>query len=87
MTTSDQWHVPLSDCDRVLGECFAELKAIGLSQNDIPLVVKLVENPNYDWLPGFEQYSWRSPPTYTSFAFFCFIFLFLRWPVVSVYTF
>ena len=57
MTTSDQWHVPLSDCDRVLGECFAELKAIGLSQNDIPLVVKLVENPNYDWLPGFDIFN------------------------------
>lgn len=54
---SATWHVPLSDGGRTLGECFTELKAIGLSQDDIPLVVKLVENPNYDWLPGFDIFN------------------------------
>lgn len=57
MTTSEQWHVPLSDGNRSLGQCFTELKAIGLSQDDIPLMVKLVGNPNYDWLPGFDIFN------------------------------
>lgn len=51
------WHIRLSDDDKILGECFDHLKSFGLSQDDVPLVVKLVENPKYDWLPGFDIFN------------------------------
>ncbi len=51
------WHIPLSKNHKILGECFDELKTFGLEQDDIPLIVKLVENPSYDWLPGFDIFN------------------------------
>lgn len=48
------WHVPLAHGPRILGEAYAELKEFGLKQEDIPLLVKLLENPEFDYLPGFD---------------------------------
>jgi hypothetical protein len=48
------WHVPLAQGQRILGEAYAELREFGLKQDDIPLLVKLLENPDYDYLPGFD---------------------------------
>ncbi|OES24169.1 hypothetical protein [Alteromonas macleodii] len=59
-TITTNWHVPLSDGNRILGECFDELKAFGLTQDDIPLIVKMVENPNYDYLPFVNIFSGRT---------------------------
>ncbi len=42
------WFVPLSCADRTLRECSTSLKAIGLKQNDIPYIVRFVENPQFD---------------------------------------
>ncbi len=39
----------------MLGEALAELAAIGLKQSDIPFIVKLVENPAYDF-PGIQMF-------------------------------
>ncbi|WP_353669646.1 hypothetical protein [Marinomonas sp. THO17] len=50
----DKWHVPLWEGQRLLGVEFDHLNSFGLNQDDIPLIVKLVENPNYDYLPGFD---------------------------------
>jgi hypothetical protein len=47
--------MPLSAGQRVLGDALAELKAFGLKQSDIPFIVKLVENPAYDF-PGIELF-------------------------------
>ena len=42
------WFVPLSCSDRTLRETRDSLNAIGLEQRDIPLLVRLVENPEFD---------------------------------------
>jgi hypothetical protein len=47
------WFVPLSRRDVTLGAAARGLAAIGIAQDDVPFVVKLVENPRYD-LPGFD---------------------------------
>ncbi len=47
------WHNPLSRGDLTLGEVADTLKAIAASQDDIPLIIQLVENPKYD-VPGFD---------------------------------
>jgi len=49
------WFMPLSAGQRMLGEALAELAAIGLKQSDIPFIVRLVENPAYDF-PGIELF-------------------------------
>ena len=42
------WFVPLSCADRTLRETSASLRAIGLQQDDIPYMVRVVENPQFD---------------------------------------
>jgi len=49
----EQWHVPLSAGGQLLGAAYDGLRAIGLQQDQIPLMVQLVENPRFD-LPGFD---------------------------------
>lgn len=49
------WFMPLSAGQRLLGDALGELKAIGLKQSDIPFIVRLVENPAYDF-PGIELF-------------------------------
>lgn len=46
------WHLPLSRADVSLGEALADLKAVGAAPEEIPLVVKLAENPRYDLFHG-----------------------------------
>lgn len=46
-----QWHIPLSRDDCSLEDGLNSLKALGAPQEEIPLIVKLLENPHYS-LPG-----------------------------------
>lgn len=52
-----KWFLPLSQSDLSLGEAKDEMNKIALDQEDIPLLVKLVENPDYDFLPGVDIFS------------------------------
>lgn len=47
-----QWHIPLSARAVRVREALSSLKALGAPQEDIPLIVKLLENPDYR-IPGF----------------------------------
>jgi hypothetical protein len=47
------WRIGLERSDLSLREAFDALRSIGLAQAEVPLMVKLVENPAYD-LPGFD---------------------------------
>jgi len=47
----DAWHVPLSQGDLTLRAGLASLTAVGARQQEIPLMVRLLENPKYS-LPG-----------------------------------
>ncbi len=47
------WHLPLSREDVTMGAALADLKRVGAAPDEIPLVVRLVENPRYD-IPGFD---------------------------------
>jgi hypothetical protein len=51
----EQWHVPVSEEAQLLGQAYDGLRAIGLQQDQIPLMVQLVENPRFD-LPGFDLF-------------------------------
>jgi hypothetical protein len=51
-----EWHVPLSRADVPLDQAYGSLRAIGLNQREVPLIVQIVENPRYD-LPGIEIFS------------------------------
>jgi hypothetical protein len=51
-----KWHVPLSCAELALDEAYRSLKAFGMQQRDVPLIVQLVENPRFD-LPGVEIFS------------------------------
>lgn len=48
-----RWRIGLDRDDLTLRQAYAALRAIGLEQKDVPLMVQLVENPKYD-LPGFD---------------------------------
>ena len=45
------WHVPLSRGDLTLRQGLESLAAVGARQQEIPLIVRLMENPKYS-LPG-----------------------------------
>ena len=50
MTYSD-WHIPLSLGELTLRQGLGSLRAIGTRQQEIPLIVRLLENQKYH-LPG-----------------------------------
>ena len=50
MTYAD-WHIPLSRSELTLREGLDSLAAVGARQQEIPLIVRLLENPKYR-LPG-----------------------------------
>ena len=45
------WHIPWGEDQHTLRECLSNLSQLGALQQDIPLMVKLVENPKYQ-IPG-----------------------------------
>jgi hypothetical protein len=51
----EQWHIPLSQEGRLLGEAYEDLRAVGLRQEQVPFVVQMVENPRFD-LPGVDLF-------------------------------
>lgn len=53
-----EWHIPLSEGDATLREALANLQSLGAGQAEIPLMVKLVENPEFD-LPGGDLFHGR----------------------------
>lgn len=46
-----EWHIPWNDDQHTLRACLDNLARLGAPQEDIPLMVKLVENPKYR-IPG-----------------------------------
>ena len=49
--TWDEWHIPLSRGDLTLRAALDSLAVVGARQQEIPLIVRLLENPKYS-LPG-----------------------------------
>lgn len=47
-----EWLVPVCQGDVLVKDALRSLKALGAPQEEIPLIVKLLENPDYQ-LPGF----------------------------------
>jgi hypothetical protein len=47
-----EWHVPLSRNDMTLRAAAAELACVGAAPDDIPLMVRLAENPRYNLFHG-----------------------------------
>lgn len=45
------WHIPISENRLTLGEAHDSLKQVGAQKEDIPLIVKLIENPKLS-IPG-----------------------------------
>tara|TARA_R100000808_G_scaffold25062_1_gene61126 strand:+ start:8416 stop:8961 length:546 start_codon:yes stop_codon:yes gene_type:complete len=45
---AEEWHIPLSQSEKTLKECLSSMEPIALEQSDIPLIIKLIENPKYD---------------------------------------
>jgi len=59
MEVSDKvrnWVVPLSRGDLTLRQAYAELRPFALKAEDVPFLVRLVENPEYD-IPGIEIFN------------------------------
>lgn len=50
------WVVPLSKSDVTLRDAYAELDAFSVKAQDVPFLVRVVENPDYDF-PGIEVFS------------------------------
>jgi hypothetical protein len=50
--TYADWHVPLSRNDMTLRAAAAELACVGAAPDDIPLMVRLAENPRYNLFHG-----------------------------------
>ena len=48
MDTAETWHVSISSKRKVLGSALKEMEAFKLEQSDIPLIIRLVENPKYE---------------------------------------
>lgn len=46
------WHIPLSDSAMTLREAAALLARVGAMPDDIPLMVRLAENPKFDLFTG-----------------------------------
>ena len=46
------WHIPLSRRGMTLGEAAADLARVGAGPEDIPLMVRLAENPRYNLFHG-----------------------------------
>lgn len=46
------WHIPLSHRDMTLAEAAADLARVGAAPEDIPLMVRLAENPRYNLFHG-----------------------------------
>jgi hypothetical protein len=57
LTQAPSWkefHNPLNRGDLTLGEALDALKAFAFPQDKIPMFVRLIENPNWDWLPFYD---------------------------------
>jgi hypothetical protein len=50
--TYRDWHIPLSRRNMTLGDAAADLGTVGASPEDIPLMVRLAENPSYNLFHG-----------------------------------
>ncbi|MBL1276831.1 MAG: hypothetical protein COB30_012175 [Ectothiorhodospiraceae bacterium] len=47
-----QWHLPVAHDQMCLSEAIDSMQRVGAGQQEIPLMIQLVENPNYR-IPGF----------------------------------
>ena len=46
-SVAEEWHIPLAE-DTTLREAMKEMEPFALAQDDVPLIIKLLENPKYD---------------------------------------
>ena len=44
---AEEWHHPLSKGDMLLGRVLSGMRDFKLAQEDVPLIIRLTENPNY----------------------------------------
>ena len=44
---AEEWHHPLSKGNMLLGRVLSGMRDFKLAQEDVPLIIKLTENPNY----------------------------------------
>lgn len=51
---AEDWHVPISEGGKTLKEVLREMLPFKLEPNDVPLIIKLIENPKYrlGFFPG-----------------------------------
>jgi hypothetical protein len=57
LTQAPSWkefHNPLNRGDLTLGEALDALSPFAFSQDKIPMLVRLIENPEWDWLPFYD---------------------------------
>jgi hypothetical protein len=57
LTQAPSWkefHNPLNRGDLTLGEALGGLKPFAFPQDKIPMFVRLIENPEWDWLPFYD---------------------------------
>lgn len=58
MSTAEKvrhWCIPLSRGGETLGEAYAGLSTFGLKPDDIPFLIRLIENPEFDF-PGLDVF-------------------------------
>ena len=45
---SEQWHIPIAERDITLREALESMDSWKLEPDDVPLIIRLIENPKYD---------------------------------------
>ena len=45
---AEEWHIPIRKGQITLKDCLAQMEPFALDQGDVPLIIKLTENPKYD---------------------------------------
>lgn len=52
---ADQWHIPISNNDVILRDALDSMKSFKLEPDEVPLSIRLTENPKYDigLFPGY----------------------------------
>ena len=53
--SAEEWHIPLTEGNKKLGAILAEMEPFKLSKDEVPLVIRLIENPKFNFLTAEEQ--------------------------------
>lgn len=49
---AETWHIPLKDDHMIIQDALDTMESFKLSQDDVPFIIRLFENPKYNLLPG-----------------------------------